>query len=799
MSRKWENDDTKWFFEALCEHGKDFHSIQTFIAARSEKKKGATKNSAANVDSIKSREQVRHYYYRTWHKIASCLEFNEDIFQQTKELYGLINYGEIWKKFGSKFDSKIKTYLKELVFNGQTIAKVKGKNVKLKTPLCKALKKIHKLEDSKVSSTAVDVSNLPKEVYVELHPANNASWLRVHSLSQNPRVRTKLPLQKRLSSFIAYLQRRWSETRVRAAECESFTVELPQTSENVSRNNLVFTLRPHPQVINDLKGVTIKRIPINSNAQIDLSLSAFIEKMYKNNEIEKKSKKHVPPNTKSKNSEEPMAIEGEIKMQQNEELKNSKINDEDSKSSEPPIAETVRSLSLLKDMLASVDDLPQQRVEEAKERVKNESEPNLVSNNISINSDHNVNTLPLPPANSTIGEWLQASVTESNETAENTVEAKSPAPQNTEQQSTSIDNQQQSTLDIETIKKGWTLRDADLTIGELYLMLERPEKIMLEYDWVSKEAIAEPKEEIVRQGHQNTESPSETVLSKLLIAASLALMNLKKQDNHQQTNLLLSPTKSSKVGTRKNKRIKPNSPPETSNADAASSSHLLTSLINTTILNDNNVDNKVLVESSDNTENHQPFLIPTSPAPKSATKTNKSRTVCGDPTLLQEAIRQLNSNRFQTRKHPRKSRPKPTFVQKPLLPRCPGVVNNITSLPSLPAPILNHVLTQSNLSSVVNTSIGNTTIREQIQIPYVMPSAQHIVVNSANVTVPVNVNVGQMLSASTNSALISAMIGSPLISTAPTQVSASSSTEINGVTSKIEHEIQPTTATKSSS
>lgn len=35
--------------------------------------------------------------------------------KQTQELYGLINYGEIWKKLGSKSDSKIKHHLNELV------------------------------------------------------------------------------------------------------------------------------------------------------------------------------------------------------------------------------------------------------------------------------------------------------------------------------------------------------------------------------------------------------------------------------------------------------------------------------------------------------------------------------------------------------------------------------------------------------------------------------------------------------------------------------------------------------------
>lgn len=41
--------------------------------------------------------------------------------KQTQELYGLINYGEIWKKLGFKTDSKIKHNLNELVNSGYAI------------------------------------------------------------------------------------------------------------------------------------------------------------------------------------------------------------------------------------------------------------------------------------------------------------------------------------------------------------------------------------------------------------------------------------------------------------------------------------------------------------------------------------------------------------------------------------------------------------------------------------------------------------------------------------------------------
>ena len=67
----WKNDDTQWFFEALAEHGKDFSAIQVYMASRFDKKLPTPQ------EQVKNREQVRHYYYRTWHKISPCLTFPE--------------------------------------------------------------------------------------------------------------------------------------------------------------------------------------------------------------------------------------------------------------------------------------------------------------------------------------------------------------------------------------------------------------------------------------------------------------------------------------------------------------------------------------------------------------------------------------------------------------------------------------------------------------------------------------------------------------------------------------------------
>lgn len=63
---------TFWRWPALrspfFQHGKDFEAIQNNIAMK-YKKRGKPANM------VKNKEQVRHFYYRTWHKISKHIDF----------------------------------------------------------------------------------------------------------------------------------------------------------------------------------------------------------------------------------------------------------------------------------------------------------------------------------------------------------------------------------------------------------------------------------------------------------------------------------------------------------------------------------------------------------------------------------------------------------------------------------------------------------------------------------------------------------------------------------------------------
>lgn len=63
----WQADDTRWFFEALNEHGKDFNLIHHYMSVKL-KKKGTAE------DMMKNKEQIRCYFNRQWNKVSGLLD-----------------------------------------------------------------------------------------------------------------------------------------------------------------------------------------------------------------------------------------------------------------------------------------------------------------------------------------------------------------------------------------------------------------------------------------------------------------------------------------------------------------------------------------------------------------------------------------------------------------------------------------------------------------------------------------------------------------------------------------------------
>uniref|UniRef100_A0A803T6T7 Protein cramped-like n=1 Tax=Anolis carolinensis TaxID=28377 RepID=A0A803T6T7_ANOCA len=238
-------EDKDTFFEGLiCGHGKDFEAIQNNIALKYKKK-------SKPASMVKNKEQVRHFYYRTWHKISKYIDFDNVFSQGLKksslELYGLICYGELRKKIGGCMDDKNAAKLNELIQVGATTVRYKGRNLRIKAPMCRALKKLCDPDGISDEEDQKPV-RLPLKVPVELQPRNNHAWARVQSLAQNPRLRMIVELHRKVSSLIEFLKQKWAlhEVRIRKtlAERQLQDSKSCEASDSYSEEKVVLHLFP---------------------------------------------------------------------------------------------------------------------------------------------------------------------------------------------------------------------------------------------------------------------------------------------------------------------------------------------------------------------------------------------------------------------------------------------------------------------------------------------------------------------------------------------------------------------------
>jgi hypothetical protein len=204
---QWSAEDKTIFFDALNECGKNFDSIQAHFQSKAAKNKR---------NLLKNKEQIRTFYYRTWHKIARYISFPEQLKKSSQELYGLINFGELRKKVGSNVDDKKGSKLQELIFSGHTTVRARGKTYRLRTPICRALKRLNsKLDASKSSGGTLSAGGgqtaVPSSLVLDLKPLKEEDFFHVHARCyQNPHVRIKVSPQQRLSRVIEFLDNKWA-------------------------------------------------------------------------------------------------------------------------------------------------------------------------------------------------------------------------------------------------------------------------------------------------------------------------------------------------------------------------------------------------------------------------------------------------------------------------------------------------------------------------------------------------------------------------------------------------------------
>uniref|UniRef100_A0A673GPP4 Protein cramped-like n=1 Tax=Sinocyclocheilus rhinocerous TaxID=307959 RepID=A0A673GPP4_9TELE len=258
----WSTEDKNSFFEGIYEHGKDFEAIQNNIALK-YKKKGKP------ASMVKNKEQVRHFYYRTWHKISKHIDFNNVysrvLKKSSQELYGLICYAELRKKVGGLMDDKNVAKLNELIQQGATTVRSKGRNLRIKAPMCRALKKLCDPDGVSDEEDQKPV-RLPLKLAVELQPRSNHSWARVQSLAYNPRLRMVVELHRKVSTLIEFLKQKWAvqDQRILKSLAEREALDgLAQSSESEdlflfpAENSPVTTLPGVARVVHSKASCTV--------------------------------------------------------------------------------------------------------------------------------------------------------------------------------------------------------------------------------------------------------------------------------------------------------------------------------------------------------------------------------------------------------------------------------------------------------------------------------------------------------------------------------------------------------------
>ena len=247
---RWSKEEINIFFEGLSEYGKDFDKLEAHFKTKFKSKRNLPEHY------IKTKNQIRHFYYRTWHKITGFINFNKDLKNNTKELHGLINYGELRKKFCGSVDEKFGAKLDDMVQKGTATFKIKGKTVRVKTPVCRALKKLN-IKEEPPARAGGKAGRLPSKVVVELRPRATQDWVRVQRTAQNPHVRVNLAVSRRLASLARCLERKWRSREARVRN----SIELPAEEAAPDGEERLLLLPP--------RGAAIRqpRLPVEQGGQ----------------------------------------------------------------------------------------------------------------------------------------------------------------------------------------------------------------------------------------------------------------------------------------------------------------------------------------------------------------------------------------------------------------------------------------------------------------------------------------------------------------------------------------------------
>lgn len=513
---QWINAERSFFFDALNEHGRDFEQIARVV-------NGKMKRKSPSDQEYKTKEHVRQHYYQFFQKASKYLRFSEDVKKHAQELYTLINYGEMRRKLVMSSDKSF-LKLRELVYKGSVTIRLKGKNIKVKTPSCRALRKLNQLE----GYTVEDV-HLPQRIDVILRPVNSNSWSYVQALAQNPRVRmASLPLQKRLATLLHTMQLKWQPNSKRLYEKYVSTSVQRHGSQKVGEDVVtqsqadVIQLKKEDPILcfKPPRETVIHRPMVQLNellSSINICLNSYEDRIGAKTRGENlcfEKFQHIKDLLKhpSKRMRFDSASEKTAKLKVEEPNVSSKLTEEIGIAAIDHRSNDSIDNEIKKDIID--DENLEVKVKESVEEKKEEIQdlplqiPSVLPNVLTIPTkveEHDKLQTPAANPQSIISTTKTKKMLNGNHKS-NKDHAFKPL----------IDQEM-----LQKIRKGWTMSTVgDLTIGDLYLMFGSDSKLILEYD------IVEPNEtQIETNGEANVSKLDSkkigTKLKSLLSIASL--------------------------------------------------------------------------------------------------------------------------------------------------------------------------------------------------------------------------------------------------------------------------------------
>ncbi|XP_055843179.1 protein cramped isoform X2 [Episyrphus balteatus] len=519
----WTNIERNYFFDALNEFGKEFDAIGNYINAKLKRK-------SSTDAAFKTKDQVRQHFYQTFHKICKYIRFSDEVKKPVQELYTLINYGEMRRKLQFITDKHFMK-LKHLVYNGHITIRSKGKNIRIKTPTCKALRRLNQLDD------CLEDIKLPNKIDVIISPANMESFGRVQTVAQNPRAKATVSLQKKLVNFIKTFQYKWRSNEMKLAEEESkmfpnnSTTDSAENVTTISFQDPDMCFRPKP-------GVPIHRPLLNITeylSSLSLSLSTYEDRIgvkvrsenlcqdrlmpNKRQRCDSNSDKRSPESKKLKTCD--LLVESGFAVIK-EDPASQQGNDNDNSNHDGNLSDEINDILSFSEIKTDVSDVTSDN------DIKVHEEIQIENGNGNSNNDHlkDQQSNNVPPA----------------------IESKGKSAKKRRGEHKKNDNNFKPLISddvIKKIRKGWTISNADdITMGDLYVVFGQDSKLEFEYFWTNaggaeKKSVFNQKQNGMPYSINDcdepelinslTKSPFGNKLKHLLLIANLSERIRKKQ------------------------------------------------------------------------------------------------------------------------------------------------------------------------------------------------------------------------------------------------------------------------------